>query len=260
MFKRVLLKNWSVSKMPREPQMTLKQRQPCGKIPVSRRNSISSYSWSAVFSPFIFLRSRQMHCLQSSHSRKGPQLNAGAGRSSGSNQPGLYWSLKLSVCVHVCLHVSVCVHMYVAAILLASFWSCLTTFPVVQMGWAQGSSFSSTATIPCHAVSLYVSQSTVTRFLCTCHCPYSVTQLLLLEVIQGLLEWLLEFPNRKLSREISSMQRRGLCLSYLELCVSKMSLDTKDLLIPVITNSLNHNSRFMEIQEKQHNGVSRPPW
>lgn len=165
----------------------------------------------------------------------------------------VYWSSKLSVCVHVCLHVSVCVHMYVAAILLASFWSCLTTFPVVQTGWAQRSSFPSTVTIlftvsrvffvcvtvHCHAVSLYVS-----RPLQCNTAPSSRSH-----------------SNRKLSREISLMQQRGLCLSYLELCVSKMSLDTKDLLIPIITKSSNHNSRFMEIQKKkQHNGVSRPPW
>lgn len=92
--------------------------------------------------------------------------------------------------------------------------------------------------VHCHAFSLYVSWP-----LCHNTAPTSRSH-----------------SNWKVIREISSVQQRGLCPSFLELRVSKMTLDTKDLLIPVIINSSNHSSRFTEIQDKQHNGVSRPPW
>lgn len=174
-----------------------------------------------------------------------------AGQSRGFNNLGL---LELEVeplcaCVSACE--CVCVHMYVAAILLASFWSCLTTSPAVQMDWAQCLLFISQhrqvslsrvflvcVTVHCHVFSLYVSWP-----LCHNTAPTSRSH-----------------SNWKVIREISSVQQRGLCLSFLELRVSKMTLDTKELLIPVIINSSNHSSRFTEIQDKQHNGVSRPPW
>lgn len=113
----------------------------------------------------------------------------------------------------------------------------------------------------------------VTCFLCMCHGPLSCVFFVCVTVPCHVFSFDVSWPlchntapssrnhsNWKVIREISSVQQRGLCLSFLELLVSKMTLDTKDLLIPVITNSSNHSSRFTKIQEKQHNGVSRPPW
>lgn len=106
MFNSVLLKNWSVSKMPRKSQMALKQRQPHGKIPVSRWNSISFCSWSIVFSPLIYFHPRQMCWFQ----RITLQEVSTAQYRVWKIKLPQYCSSEIKVmssCVHGCLSVSI---------------------------------------------------------------------------------------------------------------------------------------------------------
>lgn len=117
MFNGVLLKNWSMSKMPRKSQMALKQRQPHGKIPVSRWNSISFYSWSIIFRPLICFHPRQMCWFQRITLQEVPTAIY---RVSKIKLPQ-YCSSEIKV-VSLCAYVSewehTCMHMCIAAVLL----------------------------------------------------------------------------------------------------------------------------------------------
>lgn len=116
MFSSVLLKNRSVSKMPRKSQMALKQRQPRGKIPVSRWNSISFCSWSFIFAPLIHSHPRQMWWFQRITLQEVSTLQY---RVWKIKLPQYCSSeIKLCLCVHGYLSVSTHTHTLCIAALL----------------------------------------------------------------------------------------------------------------------------------------------